>query len=116
MDDSPQVALWYWRYRQIDYELFDSEDEAATAAFYMEDDGRASVAGVQFADGRIIEQKKWTALNEATRQILAAERADHIKRQAEPPRPTRKVRAPFADRIIEIDVDSPPWIGQSSEE
>lgn len=108
-----QVALWFWRYYTPDFDLFDSEEEAAVAGVYMEDSGNASVAGIQFPDGRTIARNEWPAWSTATDQMLQAEREANAKRATEPPRPTRKVRAPFSDgRVIEIDASEPPWVGK----
>lgn len=108
-----QVALWYWRYHTPDFDLFDSEDEAAAVGFYMQEDGQASVAGVQFRDGRTIARDQWPAWAAAEERILRAEREARERAKSGPPRPLRKIRAPFSDgRVIEIDADEPPWIDE----
>lgn len=110
-----QVALWYWRHYQIDYDLFDSEEEAASVGVYMQDDGGCSVAGAQFADGRIIAVGQWPAWASAWERLLQAERQMQERRISALPRPARKVKAPFSGQVIEVDASEPAWIGEAAE-
>ena len=106
------VALWYWRYHQIYYDIWDSEEEAAGIAAAMSDDGTGSPAGIQFPDGRIIARDEWSAFAEAEeRRDRAGAEARAAAKQAKP-RPKRRITAPFTDgRQIEIDVGEPTWLG-----
>jgi len=107
---STPVALWYWRHHTPDFDLFGSEDEAARAGFHMEQDGHATVTGVQFPDGRTIARGEWAAWTAAAEQIERAEREEDERRKSQP---VRKVRAPFSGGcVIEIDAGEPPWIGE----
>jgi hypothetical protein len=106
------VALWYWRYHQIDYDIWDSEEEAAGIAVGMEDNGDASVAGIQFPDGRLIERNEWSAYAEAMERRDRAESEARKAAAKAKPRPMRKIMAPFTGgRQIEIDADEPSWLG-----
>jgi len=102
-----EVALWYWRYRRIDYSLWDSEEEAAGIAAAMADDGTASPAGIQFQDGRLYPRDEWAAYRAAE----DARRRAWDERVPEEPRPKRKITAPFGGGLMEIDADEPSWLG-----
>ena len=101
------VALWYWRYHSIYYDIWDSEEEAAGIAAGMEDNGGASVAGAQFPDGRVIAAEDWQALAEARDRLWSAQ-SEPVR---EKPRPQRKITAPFGGGTTEIDADEPTWLG-----
>ena len=106
-----EVALWYWRYHQIGYDIWDDEEEAAGVAAAMADNGNASPAGVQFPDGRLIAADEWHAYAEAQQRRTAAEDAALAAAKAAP-RPVRKITAPFSGgRVIEIDAGEPSWLG-----
>ena len=102
-----EVALWYWRYHSIDYSMEDSEEKATGIAAAMTDGGGASVAGIQFPDGRLIARDEWPAYAAAVqrREDAWAQRAE------EKPRPQRKITAPFGGGTMEIDADEPAWLG-----
>ena len=106
---STEVALWYWRYRQMDYDLWDNEEMAAGIAAAMLDDGGGVPAGIQFPDGHLIPADEWDALAAARDQRLRADQ----ERVPEKPRPKRKIRAPFGGGGIEIDADGPQWLGET---
>jgi hypothetical protein len=101
------VALWYWRYRSIDYSIEDSEEEAAGIAAAMTDDGTASIAGIQFPDGRLVPRDEWPAYAAAEQARWRAGQ----ERAQEKPRPKRKITAPFGGGLIDIDADEPAWLG-----
>lgn len=102
-----EVALWYWRYYSMRYDIWDSEEEAAGIGAAMEADGGGVVAGVQFPDGRLIRAGEWNAL-EAARQ-----RRERAERGYVPPElpPQRKIKAPFDGGMIDIDAGEPSWLG-----
>lgn len=101
------VALWYWRYHSMDYSLWDDEEEAAGIAAAMVDDGSASIAGIQFPDGRLIPADDWPAFEAAQRQ---REQWTEETLRKEPP-PQRKINAPFGGGTISIDAREPTWLG-----
>lgn len=101
------VALWYWRYHSIDYSIWDSEEEAAGIAAAVRDDGSASIAGIQFPDGRTIPAEDWPALAEAEERRWQA----WANRPEEKPRPKRAITAPFGGGKMEIDAREPEWLG-----
>jgi len=108
---SNEVALWYSRYRAIDYSIWEDEEEAAGIAAAMEADGEGVPVGVQFQDGRTIPAAEWEAL-EAARE----RRERWEERPAEKPRPKRKIQAPFGRGVIEIDASEPSWLGTPRED
>ena len=109
--ETAQVALWYVRYGHFDYDLHDSEDEAAGAAVAMIEANTAAPCGVQFPDGRLIVREEWPAFAAAERQQQAwyAQAARRRREYKSPPQ--RKVTAPFGGGEIEIDADEPSWLG-----
>ena len=104
-----EVALWYRRYRETDYSIWGSEEEAAGIGAAMEDDGDGVVKGVQFQDGRLIRAEDWDALARARKRRDQAWEERDAKRE---PRPKRKITAPFGGGIIEIDAREPAWLGE----
>ena len=106
-----EVALWFRRYGSMDYELYDSEDEAANAAVGMVDANTAAPCGIQFPDGRLIDSDEWPALGAAEERVRRWE-SELAARKPEP-RPQRKIRAPFGGGEVEIDVGAPQWLGES---
>ena len=101
------VALWYWRYHWMKYDILDDEEEAAQMAAGMVDAQAGSPAGVQFPDGRLIPREEWPAYAEAQERLEAAQRAA----KKPEPRAWRKITAPFGGGEIEIDAGEPPWLG-----
>lgn len=106
------VALWYVRYHQPDYDLHDSEREAAEAAVYMEDYGHGVALGVQFEDGRLIVAGEWPEMRAAYERLREAEARQREAWAAAEPRPVRKAVDPFDGRLLEIDADEPAWLGK----
>lgn len=104
-----EVALWYLRYGRMDYDIWDSEAEAAGIAVAMTDDCNGVPIGLQFPDGRLVdvENQPWPAYEEAARR--RDEFAASARKQ-EPP-PQRKITAPFGGGEIEIDASEPDWLG-----
>ena len=101
-----QVALWYLRYRQASYALWDDEEEAAGVGAAMEADGGAVVTGVQFADGRAVPRNNWTAFAAARQRLLEVEEAPL------PPRAVRRRLDPFSGDMVEVDACDPEWLGR----
>ena len=103
-------ALWYDRgYGRIDYDLEDGEAEAARWAVVLEDsDEPAAILGVQFADGRTIPATHWGALAEAREQA----RQEEANRPVPPPIPTHTMRDPFRGDEVEVEDESPAWVGR----
>jgi hypothetical protein len=91
----------------MEYAIWDDEEEAAGIAAAMEDEGGASIAGVQFPDGTVIAAEDWAALAEARERRWQA----WVNRPGEEPRPKRKITAPFGGGQIEIDASEPSWLG-----
>jgi hypothetical protein len=114
MSEQEQVALWYMRYLRPDYFLCKNEADAAGMAVGIAENGEASVVGVQFPDGTLIELENWPAYEEALRR---ASEDDERRRaeQAVAPRPAmREIRDPFRGRTLEVPPDSPSWLGAQS--
>jgi hypothetical protein len=103
---SSEVALWYKRYRIMDYSLWDSEEEAAGIAAAMAADGQAVPKGIQFPDGRTIAAEDWPAY-EAARERRERYEAEYVPEV----RPQRKITAPFGGGTISIDAREPEWLG-----
>lgn len=108
-----QCALWYWRHNVIEYEVYDSEAEAASAAVGMEDYGNGVPIGVQFPDGRTIRQDDWVAYRDAVAKARADEEARSARQKDAPPIPTRQVKDPFEGRPVTVEADEPEWLGVS---
>lgn len=106
------VALWYSRYHSPDYELCDSEEEAARLGVGMEDSGGASVLGVQFADGSTIERDNWPAFRAAQEWFWKAQRESQEASDAQPPVPRREVLDPFCGHALKIRASDPQWLGR----
>ena len=105
-----ECAVWYWRHGCINYELCESEQAAAAWAYNLDDTEEGSVAGVQFADGRLIKRDDWQALRfyeaeqERARRVRPAVRVN--------PRASRMVLDPFTRERVVVDHDAPAWLGQ----
>jgi hypothetical protein len=108
---SEECAVWYWRLGEVGYQLYDSEERAATGAFRMMDWEQGAPVCVQYADGRVVLVEDWTAYRNVCDRVLDAERSG----RPAAPRPTRTVKAPFGDgRLVEVDADAPAWLGQGA--
>lgn len=105
------VALWYLRYGQPDYDLCDTEEEAARYGAYMAEDGGGSVLGAQFPDGRVIARDDWAAYALAVRQQEEEWRQQAAERRAAPPPVMRDARDPFEGKPLQIEVSEPAWLG-----
>lgn len=81
------VALWYYRYSSPDYDLFETETEAADFGTFLEDRGEGSVTGAQFADGRVVKCGKWDAYREAQRRRRDEYERASAERESAPPVP-----------------------------
>jgi hypothetical protein len=112
-EQSPAVcALWFYRNGHPDYDLCETEDEAALLAVVMADDAMACPVGVQFASGRTVPLAEWAAFTQARERFYAdqiEQRARLLERRAEP---VRTVRSPFGDEPVEVPADDPPWLGR----
>jgi hypothetical protein len=111
MDEAVDTcALWYERWNQISYDLFDSEQDAAGFAVYLSNEGQGVPLGVQFADGRAVKIDEWAAFSDRQRQWEQSEHggAGCVME----PRPTRPVRDPFTDAVVDIDAGEPRWLGR----
>jgi hypothetical protein len=115
-----QCALWYFRYYVICVMLHDSEREAVETALAMSDAGEASIAGVQYADGRFVHRREWSLYREIQRQRWDEEDRLMAETPSRPEPQMRSVVAPFTNngsmdrrrRTIEVPVDYPDWIGE----
>lgn len=100
-------ALWFWRYMNIEYEIFDHEIEAAKFASTMEDNDFGSPVGLQYSDGRTVKVEDWQAFKDAQKTYeLARKTMSPI-----PPRPTRLILNPFDGAPKRIDAEEPKWLG-----
>jgi hypothetical protein len=98
-----QVALWYFRYHKLEYELCGSEEKAAVLAVGMVDSGGSVIAGVQFSDGRPpLAADDWPAFNEAQAEFDAY----HAEQVTEPPR--HYIMTPFG--VASVGEDAPSWL------
>lgn len=101
-------AVWYIDDRgQIDYELAETEEEAAKHAAWADGDG--TVLGLQRADGSIVPAAEWRAFAEAKRRMR--EREQERRDNPPPPVPTRRAKDPFMGRSIDIETAEPDWLG-----
>lgn len=115
MSDEPETCVvWYVRYGTDLYEVFDDEESAAFWSVTTSDSGEASIYGVQFRDGRLIQIEDWAAFDAEFRRRLDDER----KRSSLAPaarRPTRTGLNPFNGRSVEVDAEEPDWVGITQE-
>jgi hypothetical protein len=102
-------AAWYIDDRgQIDYELAETEEEAAKLAAWADGDGAA--LGLQCADGTLVPAAQWRGFAEAKRHLLEL---DQQRRDDPPPSiPTRQAKDPFTGRAIHIETAEPDWLGE----
>jgi hypothetical protein len=109
MSDGPNYtfAVWYINdHGQIDYDLAETEEEAARFAAWADGDGTA--LGLQRADGSTVPIAKWPAFSDAKRR--ERERWQE-QRNNPPPIPTRRAHDPFMGREIDIETAEPNWLG-----
>ena len=105
------VALWYYRHGAVDYDLYETEEDAARLAVHLEDYGEASVVGAQFPDGRTVRLGKWPAYQEAVRQEREREACERAEQAARPPIEYRQARDPFGGQPVAIEEGEPAWLG-----
>lgn len=105
------IAIWFRTWdNHIDFDLDDTEQEAADWAVAKEDsDYPATILGVQFKDGRTIKASEWPALAEARRR--ARQREQERRDNPPPPTPERTVRDPFTGSQVQVEAVSPDWLG-----
>jgi hypothetical protein len=103
-------ALWYERFGQTRYDLFDNEQGAAGYACYLTYEGQGAPIGVQFADGRTLRVVEWPAFAERSAAWEESERAETAR--AVEPRPTRAVQSPFSDVVVDVETGAPEWLGR----
>lgn len=101
-------ALWYWRHGAMDYEIYDSEEQAAKEAVGMEEYDHGSPVGLQFSDGRTVLAEDWQALKDAQKKFNESVRC----RQAAPTRATRLILNPFDGAPKRVDDSEPQWLGK----
>ncbi|HEY9371467.1 hypothetical protein [Streptomyces sp.] len=115
--DTATCALWWWHRGNAGFSLYDTEEDAAQDALYMEDSGEAAVVGVQFADGRIIKADDWPA--------LAVARVEYERRwqerskvlAAKPPPIMRTITEPFGGATVKAEAgEIPDWLGGRPEQ
>lgn len=112
------VALWTICRHSPDYELFDTEAEAAAAAVAMDVylDGSAGVSmGVQYEDGRVLPREDWPAYREEEARRAAEDAARAAAAAAQPRKPAppqRTIKDPFCGFDMDIDASEPGWLGR----
>lgn len=105
-DTEKTCAVWYMRYGSMKCYLADDEDRAASFGARLEDLEEGAVVGVQFQDGRLVQREEWPAYQAARDRSIYPPLPD-----CAPPPPTRRVQDPFVGRVVEVDADSPQWLG-----
>jgi hypothetical protein len=108
------VALWYLRFHQPDYELYESEAKAADFAAWQDYQGECTILGVQFPDGRTLARKDWPEFGRAVQRQREKRQAETALDKMEPPPAMREARDPFEDRPLQIEVSEPSWLGAST--
>ena len=101
-----------WDEFGVDFDLCDTEAEAADMAAFYESgsaDHVYDVLGVQFNDGRLIPTKQWEALADAL--TVLREKEGERRRNPSPPIPYRDGRDPFTNHPVKIEEAAPSWIG-----
>lgn len=102
-------AVWYLDdYGQIDYELAETEDEAAKFAAWADGDGTA--LGLQRVDGTTLPAADWRAFADAKRRQREAEQ--ERRDNPPPPIPTRRSADPFKGYALDIETTEPEWLGE----
>lgn len=107
-------ALWYWHQGQMDYELWDSEEEAAKQAVFMVEYETGTPVGLQYSDGRTVLVEDWQALKAAQAKYDEEWQKRWSKPESEK-RPTRVILNPFNGGPIRIDAEEPQWLGRKGE-
>jgi predicted outer membrane lipoprotein len=109
-DGPPTCAVWYEGMDGVDYDLFETVDEAAHDSAIMEHADRVyRILGLQLASGHTIPAAHWHELHVA--------RVDYSLREAErrenPPAPTPTWAAldPFLGKTVQVELDEPEWLG-----
>lgn len=105
-------AVWYWRYFNMYYELFQSEREAARFAVDLENDGEGDVSGVQFSDGRAVARNEWELFLQIDKEEDIRIMREIQQRLKAPSPPKRAIRDPFNNREIKIKITEPEWLGR----
>ena len=108
-DRTYAFAAWYIDdHGQIDYELAETEDEAANYAAWADGDGTA--LGLQRADGTTVPIDEWPEFAEAKRRQREYEK--QLRDNPPAPAPTRRARDPFRGVELEIETAEPEWLGE----
>lgn len=115
-DEEFTCAVWYWCYKSVYYELFETEQDAATYAWALEDSGNGAVAGIQFSDGMYIDRDNWAEYAaEGVRQD-ARWKQQHEEQKVQPKPELRRINTPVEDGgIISVPVTEPAWLGSPVE-
>lgn len=112
MSDEPieTFAAWFINdHGQVDYELAETEIEAAKYAAWADGDGRA--LGLQRADGSTVRVADWPVYTEVVRGMRQAEQ--DRRDNPPPPIPRRRAVDPFEGRVIHIETAEPDWLGRA---
>lgn len=97
-------ALWYWRRFAIEYELFETEREAADYALYLIDYAEGVPQGVQFSDGRLIQFDRWDAYGDALEeQRRRVKEKNRLK--------MKTIKCPFTRSPVNVEFNEPEWLG-----
>ncbi len=111
MPEDTRAALWYWRHYSLCVEVHASEAEAAHDAVTMDENGDASIAGVQHPDRSFVPRDEWKAFKAENGRRWETWKQEQAEREQRPKPPTRKIRAPFGGHTTTVLDSEPDWLG-----
>lgn len=103
------LAVWFWRNSQMEYETFEQEVDAARFAVCLNEYDNGSPVGVQFSDGRAFQVEHWKAFEDAQNEFDFSragrnELASNIR--------YREIVDPFNHRPVAVEENEPEWLGR----
>ncbi len=111
------AAVWYSVYGSVQVAVHETEEEAASFALDIEEEGSGSVSGVQFPDGRFVEWDVWATVHRLSEKRSEASQREFDEKASRPRPATRQVQPPFdtrRGRPVEVPADAPAWLGRGA--
>lgn len=110
-------ALWTVSHGRAHYQCEYTERQAARTAVAIDEDGDASVLGVQFADGRVLKKAEWPEYEAEVQRILARVREEVARAAQRPSLPAPRVtfvpKALWKAGVeVRVDASAPAWVGE----
>lgn len=115
---SSAAAVWYSVYGSVQVAVYETEEEAASFALDIEEEGSGSVSGVQFPDGRFVDWDAWVTVHRLSEERSEVSHREFAEMASRPRPATRQVQPPFdtrRGRPVEVPADAPTWLGRGAE-